>query len=95
LPNPVQKGNLQKTLFKEFTMNGLKMLIIGFLLGVTIMLLLGANSSSEEANFGFAIPANGSAIVKDTNGAIYVISGNQAIRVGIGVPGVGGAFTCK
>jgi hypothetical protein len=63
-------------------MNGLKMLVIGFLLGTIIMLVLGANGS-QKADFGFALPANGCAIVTDSQGNLFVIDGvtGQATRV--------------
>jgi hypothetical protein len=51
-------------------MNGLKMLIIGFLLGVSIMLLLGA-TGSEKADCGFAVPSGGRAIIQSRNGSIF------------------------
>jgi hypothetical protein len=58
--------------FKEFTMNGLKMLIIGFLLGISIMLLLGA-TGSEKADCGFAVPSGGRAVIQSRSGSFYVL----------------------
>jgi hypothetical protein len=77
-------------------MKHLEMLIIGLLLGIALMLVAGTYQS-DETPFGFAVPANGRAIIKDAKGEIYFLDfgKDSAERVGVGVPNVGGPLISK
>jgi hypothetical protein len=55
-------------------MKDLKNILIGFLLGVVLMLALGAAGDSGKADFGFAVPQGGFAVIKSRNGSGYVIN---------------------
>jgi hypothetical protein len=48
----------------------MKNLAIGFLTGILLMAFLGAYSQSDKADFGFAIPKDGVAVLKDEQGRL-------------------------
>ncbi|MHC4457368.1 MAG: hypothetical protein ACYS0I_09800 [Planctomycetota bacterium] len=51
-----------------------KTLIIGFLLGIIFVFVVGAYSGGE-ANFGIAIPPNGSVLVRSEKRRAYLLNG--------------------
>jgi len=59
-----------------------KTLVIGIVLGVIITAVIGAGSA-DKADFGIAIGDKGSALVRTSNGGLYVVSSKNgmAIRV--------------
>lgn len=75
-------------------MKDLQMLIIGLLLGIALMLAAGAYQS-DETPFGFAVPENGRAIIKDTKGEIYILDHRKeaAQRLRVAAPLVGTPLT--
>lgn len=61
-----------------------KTLVIGITLGFIITLVIGAGSRSADwADFGIAVESKGAALVKTSNGSLYVVNPEEgmAIRV--------------
>jgi hypothetical protein len=56
-----------------------KTLIVGILLGVIFTAALGVvGGSADEADFGVAIQKNGYALIRTSNGFLYVVDAEQA-----------------
>ncbi len=61
-----------------------KTLVIGIALGFIITIVIGAGGrSADSADFGIAIESKGAALVKTSNGSLYVVNPEEgmAIRV--------------
>ena len=56
----------------------MKMFIIGLLIGITLMLALGAYVP-QTADFGFAVPSGGWVIIKDNKGQLYRVNATSTI----------------
>ena len=56
-----------------------KTLIVGILLGVIFTAVLGVvGGSADKADFGVAIQKNGYALIRTSNGFLYVVDAEQA-----------------
>jgi hypothetical protein len=54
----------------------LKSIVVGLLLGVIIVLIVGATGGGSACGIGFAVPTGSTAIVKASNGEAFVIDMN-------------------
>ena len=61
----------------------MKMFIIGLLLGVCLMLLMGAYVPSNDSSVGFALPPDNTAIIRAGNGTIYQLKPTQTVPLQI------------
>ena len=51
----------------------IKSAIIGLLLGVIVMITLGAGSGGNGSDFGFTIPSGSKALIKDSSGRALLV----------------------
>jgi hypothetical protein len=52
----------------------MKNLVMGLLVGILLMVLVGAYSPSNESDFGFGVPNNGYAVIADKSGCLYIVN---------------------
>jgi hypothetical protein len=56
-----------------------KTLVVGMALGFIITIAIGAGGGAGEADFGIAVEARGSALVKTQDGSLYIVEPDRAV----------------